>query len=198
MAETKELKFREQRFCEEYVKSFNGTQSYLAAGYDCTEESAAVLASKMLRNVKVLEYIDNLLLSAGLNKQHVLKRLLDIATSNIINDDGEPKSPKDLSIEERRTISSYEIIEFTNSKTGDITKTIKLKCWSKDKALENLGRFFKLFTDVTESNSIIEGRLEIIMQQGDEVAERYNEEKKRLKKQQESADKTAGSADSNV
>ena len=46
------------RFVDEYLIDFNGTQAYMRAGYKAkNEDSAAVLASKLLRNVKVQEAI---------------------------------------------------------------------------------------------------------------------------------------------
>ena len=43
-------------FADEYVKTTNGTQSAITAGY--SEKTASVTASKMLRKPKVRQYID--------------------------------------------------------------------------------------------------------------------------------------------
>lgn len=49
---------KQARFIDEYLIDFNGTQAYMRAGYKAkNEDSAAVLASKLLRNVKVQEAI---------------------------------------------------------------------------------------------------------------------------------------------
>lgn len=57
-----ELTSRQIKFCEEYVKNgLNGTQAYMKAYKNCKkEETATASASRMLRNVKVLSYIEEL------------------------------------------------------------------------------------------------------------------------------------------
>lgn len=47
---------KERIFADEYVKTTNGTQSVITAGY--SEKTASVTASKMLRKPKVRQYID--------------------------------------------------------------------------------------------------------------------------------------------
>lgn len=51
-----ELTKKERIFADEYVKTTNGTQSAITAGY--SEKTASVTASKMLRKPKVRQYID--------------------------------------------------------------------------------------------------------------------------------------------
>jgi phage terminase small subunit len=52
----------QQAFCQEYVNNgSNGTQAYMKAYKTCKKESTAMAsASRLLRNVKVKEYIDEL------------------------------------------------------------------------------------------------------------------------------------------
>lgn len=50
------LSKKERIFADEYVKTTNGTQSAITAGY--SEKTASVTASKMLRKPKVRQYID--------------------------------------------------------------------------------------------------------------------------------------------
>ena len=52
----KKLTKKERIFADEYVKTTNGTQSAITAGY--SEKTASVTASKMLRKPKVRQYID--------------------------------------------------------------------------------------------------------------------------------------------
>jgi phage terminase, small subunit len=47
---------KERIFADEYVKTTNGTQSAITAGY--SEKTASVTGSKMLRKPKVRQYID--------------------------------------------------------------------------------------------------------------------------------------------
>ena len=56
------LSNQQRKFCEEYVNNGNnGTQAYLLAYKTCKkEETAMAAASRLLRNVKVAEYIEEL------------------------------------------------------------------------------------------------------------------------------------------
>ena len=66
MYEEKELNQNQEQFCVEYTTIGqntygNGTRAYLAAFPDCnSEESAASLASRLLRNVKIQDRINEL------------------------------------------------------------------------------------------------------------------------------------------
>ena len=49
---------KQDLFVKEYLKDLNGTQAYIRAGYKVKDENtAAVNASKLLRNTKVQEKI---------------------------------------------------------------------------------------------------------------------------------------------
>jgi phage terminase small subunit len=49
---------KQKRFCEEYVKDWNGTRAAKAAGY--SEKTAMEQASRLLSNVKVKDYIEEI------------------------------------------------------------------------------------------------------------------------------------------
>lgn len=70
---------RQQRFAELYAATGNGRQSYLQAGYKCTDAAAEVGASRALRNAKVAAYVDKLRAEAaeraGISVQGVVERL---------------------------------------------------------------------------------------------------------------------------
>ena len=49
---------KQDLFVKEYLKDLNGTQAYIRAGYKVKDEnSAAVMANRLLRNVKIQEKI---------------------------------------------------------------------------------------------------------------------------------------------
>jgi phage terminase small subunit len=85
-----ELNEKRKRFCKLFVSEEffgNGAQSYIEA-YDLTIESqkdynsACASASRLLSNVKVCDYINELLDDAGLNDNFVDKQLLFMLTQN--------------------------------------------------------------------------------------------------------------------
>ena len=55
MADNSKLNRQQMIFAEEWIKTGNGTQAAITAGY--SEKTAAQTASRLLRNQKVLEYI---------------------------------------------------------------------------------------------------------------------------------------------
>lgn len=53
-----ELNLKQKRFAEYYVQTGNATDSYKRAGYKAEGNSAEVNASRLLRNAKVMKYIE--------------------------------------------------------------------------------------------------------------------------------------------
>lgn len=63
-------------FCNEYLKTGNATKSYLAVGYKAkSEETAAALASRLLRNDNIQAYINSIKQKAA---KHISMTLADI------------------------------------------------------------------------------------------------------------------------
>lgn len=88
---TSELTIRQKKFCELYASSeeffANGTQSYIKAFSSekkpISYNSAKVNASKLLANVSVCKYINQLLDGQGLNQQFVNKQLVMLITQHV-------------------------------------------------------------------------------------------------------------------
>lgn len=55
------LTIKQEKFCNEYVKTGNATRSYLSAGYKVSEESARVLSSKLLAKVSIQARVQELM-----------------------------------------------------------------------------------------------------------------------------------------
>ena len=53
-----DLTAKQKKFCIEYFKDFNGTQSAIRAGY--SKDTAAVIASENLTKLNIKEYLDKL------------------------------------------------------------------------------------------------------------------------------------------
>lgn len=51
------LNIKQKKFADLFIKTGNAAESYIQAGYLASGNSANVCASRMLRNVKVIEYI---------------------------------------------------------------------------------------------------------------------------------------------
>lgn len=70
------LSARRRAFCEEYVVDLNGTQAAIRAGYE--EASAGQEASRLLKNVKVRNFIAEL--------QGKKRKLIEIKAEDIIEE----------------------------------------------------------------------------------------------------------------
>ncbi len=152
---------KQKRFCDEYLIDFNATRAYKVTYPNCqTDEAANAASSRLLRNVKVQEYLkdateelhnDNKEL-----RQKIINELSKIAFSDIRNlytDTGRLKFMKDLDDNTAGAIASIETLEEydgygeNREKIGD---TQKVKLWDKSKALETLGRHLGMFKDKVE------------------------------------------------
>jgi phage terminase small subunit len=81
-----DLTGRQRRFADEYLIDLNATQAYLRAGYEATENTAAVNGARLLRNARVQAYITErqaaLQERTEITQDMVLKRWWDIATAD--------------------------------------------------------------------------------------------------------------------
>jgi phage terminase small subunit len=53
-----ELNIKQKKFADYYIETGNATASYVRAGYEAEGNAAEVNASRLLRNAKVIEYIN--------------------------------------------------------------------------------------------------------------------------------------------
>lgn len=75
------LTLKQKRFCEEYLKDFNGQKAAERAGYE--PKYAREAASVTLAKPQGKEYINQLLEEANLGPQEVIKLISDMARSNL-------------------------------------------------------------------------------------------------------------------
>ncbi len=153
-----ELTDQQELYCREYLKDLNQTQAAIRAGYE--EASARQQASRLMTKDNVASRIAELAAKRErrleIQSDDILRELNRIGYSDIrglLNDDGTARPVKDWPEELARAVSSIEIEEIFEGSGRDRVWTgylKKFKFWSKDKALENLGKHKKLFTDRLE------------------------------------------------
>ena len=66
------LNQKQKMFCEKYQLTGNATQSAIDAGYSANCKSAEVISSRLLSNVKVKQYLEELRKQAG--EKHIISR----------------------------------------------------------------------------------------------------------------------------
>jgi len=143
------LSKKQEAFVYEYLKDFNATQAYIRAGYKVkNENTAAVAAQRLLRNVNIQEKIQKELKKRQkkyeATTENIITELSNIAFSDIfelidINDDKTIilKSKEQIKQVDRKAVQSITY----DAKTG----SIKIKMHDKLKALELLGKHLGLF-----------------------------------------------------
>lgn len=148
----------QKRFCDEYLIDLNATRAYKVAYPRCKkEETANAASSRMLRNVKVQEYISakqkEIEERTGVTQDMVIKELSKIAFLDIrklYTEDGLLKNISDMDNDTAGAISSLETLEEYEG-YGDnrerIGDTRKVKLLDKTKALELLGKHLGMFKE---------------------------------------------------
>lgn len=148
----------QKRFCDEYLVDLNATRAYKVAYPKCKkDETANAASSRMLRNVKVQEYISKkqqeIEKRTEVTQDMVIKELAKIAFLDIrklYTENGQLKNIADMDSETAGAISSLETLEEYEGYGDDREKigdTQKVKLLDKTKALELLGRHLGMFKD---------------------------------------------------
>lgn len=165
---------KQKRFCDEYLIDLNATQAAIRAGY--SPKTAEQTASRLLRNVKVQEYIakrqKELSRSTEITQERVIKELALIAFSNnadyahvvekklqveaggalvdVLDKDGKPVMYRTV-----EPVLTEELTEEQKRALAVIKKGrdgLEVKSCDKVKALELLGKHLGIFTDKIEAN----------------------------------------------
>lgn len=142
-------------FADEYLIDFNGTRSYKAAyGEDLSDESAAVNASKLLRNAKVANYISNKIDERKKRTQitqddvvRSLKMILNANVTDVVNAKGQYK------VTVNDTSQIPEELQFAIKSIKPNRAGIEVEFYDKIKAAELLGKHLGMFTDKFEVKS---------------------------------------------
>ena len=131
------LTIKEKAFCREYVKTGNGMQAAIKAGY--AEHSSRVTASKLLTKPNIKEEIGRLMEKKEeksiMTSQEVMQMFTDIALVKINDQFGLAASLNDRlkALQElaKRTIDIDKKIEMNKQGIADNTVNIKID-WSRD------------------------------------------------------------------
>ena len=143
---------KQQVFATEYLIDLNATQAAIRAGY--SKRTAESQASRLLRNVKVREIIQELADKRAertqITSDKVLEEIAKVAFSNIadyieIQKDGTARV--DLSKLTRDQGAALSSVTVDETREG---RRIKINMGDKLKALDQLGKHLKLFTDRVE------------------------------------------------
>lgn len=143
---TKKLSKKEEKFVIEYVRTGNATQSAINAGY--SERSARQTACRMLTKDYILIAIDELVKEMNSEKiadaEEVMMLLTEIAR-------GETKE-ENVVVDKAGNVSIVET---------------RVKEKERVKALELLGKRYKLYTDKVEAS--VDGEIQVVFEGEDDI-----------------------------
>ena len=146
---------KQKRFVDEYLVDLNATRAYMLVYPSCKkEETAAAASARLLRNVKVKEYIDKRMKDrekrTEITQDKVLMELARIGFANAtdyvtVEDKGQYKV---VIIKSTKDIPEDKLAAIAGIKQG--ANGIEIKLHDKVKALEDIGRHLGMFKDKIE------------------------------------------------
>mgnify|MGYP004481973845 FL=1 len=159
---------KQKIFADEYLIDLNATRAYKVAYPSVKkDETAAQAGSRMLRNVKVADYIQNRMQErqkrTEITQDRVLEELAAIAFSRA-TDFAEVRNGRVI-IKNTAELTEEQIKAIAGIKKGKFG--IELKLNDKEKALELLGRHLGMFKDRLEVSGLEDEKkkLDDILQQ---------------------------------
>ena len=148
---------KQKIFADEYLIDLNATRAYRVAYPSVKkDETAAAAAARMLRNVKVAEYIQERMQErqkrTEITQDRVLQELAAIAFARA-TDYAEVKD-ECVKIKDTKDLDEQQVRAIAGIKEGKFGIEVKLN--DKEKALELLGRHLGMFKDKVEVSSLEE------------------------------------------
>lgn len=153
---------KQKIFADEYLIDLNATRAYRKAYPSVKkDETAAQAGSRMLRNVKVAEYIAERMQArqerTEITQDRVLEELAAIAFARA-TDYAEVKDDQ-VFIKDTAGLSKNQIKAIAGIKQGKFGIEVKLS--DKEKALELLGRHLGMFKDRVEVSGLEEEKTKL-------------------------------------
>lgn len=154
---------KQRLFVNEYLIDMNATDAYIRAGYAVKNRKVAqAMSCRLLSKDIIADAVrvasESRLKRVVLNADMVLHELLLIARADIgaaFDADGKLLPIKEIPEDTRRAMSGIDtetrrdVTDETAGEADEITVR-KVRFWDKPKALEQLGRHLKLYTDRME------------------------------------------------
>lgn len=147
MAKLKNVKH--ERFCQEYCKSHNVTQSYIKAGY--SKKTAQAASSRLLSQViiehRIEELEERVSKKLEISAENIGREFMKIGFANVksfVNDNGTIKGLHELPDELTAAVSSIKTKTLKSAKNTSVIET-ELKFHSKERSLEALGKHIGWF-----------------------------------------------------
>lgn len=175
----KKLTAQQRIFCNHFLKHLNASEAVREAGYKTN--NPAYTGSCLLARPHIREHIsremDRRAKKVELKAENVIKELMllgfsDISKYDINVETGEVTVKEGESPELIRAIQSVKHRRIKD-REGNIVNKVDVKFWSKDRALENLGKHLSMFIEKRVVSGPDDGPVEIEHRKGltDEMAD---------------------------
>ena len=158
MAKEKKLTRKQQLFCEEYVKDFNGARAARDAGYSV--HTARTIADELLTQPDIKSLVGELtearFKDVQINAGELLREIYSMAMVDPVDaygDDGELLSIPDMPPSIRKMIANFEVVELFEGSGKDKTHvgyTKKVKFYDRSKAIDMLAKHLALYVERVE------------------------------------------------
>jgi phage terminase small subunit len=155
----KKLTDKQQRFCEEYVKDFNGLRAYQRAGYKIDSLTTAnAESSKLLKKAHIQSYLtklrSDLRMSDLIEIKRIIQELQIVGYSDITQfvklEEGDLKLRDFSELPENITRAISKI----SCSTDKGRKTLRIELHDKLAALDKLGLYNGMFSDLNQAIAI--------------------------------------------
>ena len=143
------LSLKQEMFVEAYLQTFNATKAALAAGY--SSNSARQQGSRLLSYAHITSRIRERMEQESMRSAEVLYHLTQIARGDM---DDLLDSNGNLDLDKARELGKTNLIRRVKNRAisteqSDISET-ETEGYDRVRALELLGKAYRLFTDKTE------------------------------------------------
>lgn len=155
---------KQKIFADEYLIDLNATRAYKATYTKVkNDETAAVNGSKLLRNTKVAEYIQERMKDrekrTEITQDMVLRELAKLGfydARKLYADDGQPLRIKELDDDTAACIVGLKVKEVCNSDGEFVGYEKEYKLADKKGSLELIGRHLGMFKDKVELSGSVD------------------------------------------
>lgn len=164
---------RMERFVDEYMVDFNGTQAAIRAGY--AKSGAHVQAARLLNNAKVIKAIqerrDRVASKFELTRERLLEEYCKLAFSDprkFFREDGTLKTIPELDDETAAALAHFEVMEEFEGQGQDrmqVGYTSKVKWTDKRAALDSIARVMGWNQDKMKLQGDVENPLTLLLKQ---------------------------------
>jgi phage terminase small subunit len=154
MPKEKQLTGRQQAFVLEYVKDWNATRSAIAAGY--SKKTAYSIGSENLRKPEIKAEIDKRLTDMVMSSTEVLKRLSDMARSDMSDYIDIVDGKTILNLAKAKEDGKLHLIK----SIAPTAHGLRVDLHDAQSALEKIGKYHGLFVerqDITSNGENIKG-----------------------------------------